>query len=340
MKIGRFDLEKDILIVAEIGNNHEGSFTLAERLIGLAAQAGAGAVKFQTIIPENLITIKNKIRVKQLKKFKLSFKEFECLSKVARKENTLFLSTPFDLECARFLNGIVPAFKIASGDNNFYPLIEYICGTGKPILISSGLADRGQIKKTKDFIESIWNRQGIRQELAILHCVSKYPTPLAEANLLAIPELKKLNVTVGYSDHTVGIDAAILSAALGTRIIEKHFTIDKNYSDYGDHQLSADPKEFALMVRKIKETIKMLGDGNISCHVRQHADANNIRRSIVASRRLKKGSVLSWEDLKWVRPGGGLSPGSEKELLGKILKRSVHEGEMLLNDDVHRNSKG
>ena len=339
MIIDSFDTKKDVLVIAEVGNNHEGSYALAEELIGLAAKAGAGAVKFQTIIPEKLVTPKNKARIEQLNKFRLTYKEFEQLSKVAKKEKVLFLSTPFDIESAAFLNTIVPAFKIASGDNNFYPLIEYISSTGKPILMSSGLADMNQLRETTNFIRRIWEKRRIKQDLAILHCVAKYPVALTEANLLSIENLKKLNVTVGYSDHTIGVEAAIISVALGARIIEKHFTIDKNYSDFCDHKLSADPKEFTLLTSRIKETIEMLGSGNISNQEKKHALTSNIRRSIVANHDLKKGTTISLKDITWLRPGGGLPPGSEGKILNKVLNKSLKRGDMIFSGDVLQNGK-
>ncbi len=269
MKIANFDLNKDILLVAEMGNNHEGSYALAEEMIGLAAKSGAGAVKFQTIIPEKLVSSLQKERIEQLKRFQLTYDEFEKLSNVAKKENVLFLSTPFDIESAKFLEPLVPAYKIASGDNNFYPLIEVIAKTGKPIIMSTGLMEFEEVKSSVDFINNVWKKNGIEQDLAVLHCVTSYPTPPEQANLLSIKQLQNLNVTVGYSDHTLGIQAAVLAVALGARIIEKHFTIDKNYSDFHDHQLSADPMEFALLAQKVKETLELLGKegkSSIFCH--------------------------------------------------------------------------
>lgn len=146
MKIGRFDLDKDILIVAEIGNNHEGCYSLAEEMIGKAAEAGADAVKFQTIVPEKLVSTSQQDRIEQLRRFQLSYEEFERLSKVAEQENIIFLSTPFDIESARFLESLVPAYKIGSGDNDFFPMIDVIALTGKPIIISAGLTDLQEIK--------------------------------------------------------------------------------------------------------------------------------------------------------------------------------------------------
>ena len=335
MKIGNWDLDKDVLIVAEIGNNHEGSYALAEEMIGLAARAGAGAVKFQTIVPEKLVSPGQKDRIKQLEKFRLSYADFEKLSKVAAREKVMFLSTPFDIDSARFLNRLVPAFKISSGDNNFYPLIDVIARMDKPIILSAGLADMEQITKTKEFIQNIWHECRINQELAVLHCVTSYPTLPQEANLLAITTLRdRLGVTVGYSDHTLGIEAAVLSAALGARIIEKHFTLDKNYSSFHDHQLSADPKDMAEMVRRVKETIELMGDGEKRLQKSEAEVIDKVRRSIVASRDLSRGAVIKREDLTWLRPGGGLAPGREGELVGKKLKRAVAAGEYILPEDA------
>lgn len=330
MKIDEFDLDKDILIIAEIGNNHEGSYTLAQELIGLAAEAGVDVVKFQTIIPERLVSVQQTDRIKQLKRFQLSFDEFSKLSEVAKKEGVIFLSTPFDINSALFLNDIVPAFKIASGDNDFYPLIEVISKTGKPIIMSTGLMNLDEINKSVLFINNIWKENQIKQELALLHCVSSYPTLPEQANLLSIRELKKVSDIVGYSDHTLGIEAAVLSVALGVKIIEKHFTLDKNFSAFHDHQLSADPKEMKEMVMRIRAMEKYLGTGEKIPQESELQAVENSRRSIVAGCDLKRGAILKWENLTWLRPGGGLAPGRESEIVGKRLIRSISKDEYIL----------
>ncbi len=334
MKIGNFDLDKEILIIAEIGNNHEGSYTLAEEMIGLAAEAGAGAVKFQTIIPEKLVSLQQTERINQLRKFQLSYDQFEKLSSVAINAGVLFLSTPFDLESAIFLNNLVPAFKIASGDNRFYPLIKVIAETGKPIILSTGGVDINQINKSLNFIVDVWNDLGIHQQVALLHCVISYPTPTDQANLAAINELRKLVSTVGYSDHTLGIDAAVYSVILGARIIEKHFTIDKNHSTFRDHQLSADPAEFKELTMRVKIARKMLGDDHKIPQDCEMASLEKVRRSIVANKNLMAGTTLSWNELGWVRPGGGLEPGRESEIIGKTLNHDLLNGELILLNNV------
>ncbi|MDH3974310.1 MAG: N-acetylneuraminate synthase family protein [Deltaproteobacteria bacterium] len=334
MKIADFNTDEEILVIAEIGNNHEGSYSLAEEMIGLAAEAGAGAVKFQTIVPEKLVSLQQKERIAQLKRFQLSYQDFERLSEVAKQENIIFLSTPFDIESARFLEPLVVAYKIGSGDNNFYPLIDVIARTGKPVIMSSGLMDLEEVKKSVDFISQIWNKNAIDQEMAVLQCVTSYPSPPNEVNLLTIRELQRLNVTAGYSDHTLGIEAALLSTALGARIIEKHFTIDKNYSDFRDHQLSADPAELTQLVERIKEASILLGRSNKNVQESESSLSIAARRSLVAAQDLEKNCTITWENLSWVRPGGGIAPGNEEMILGKKLKTALKAGEMILPDNV------
>ena len=335
MKIGSWNSEKDILVIAEVGNNHEGNFDRACDMVKAAAKAGAGAVKFQTIIPEKLVSLSDRQRIEQLTKFQFTQDQFRQLADEAKKEGVLFLSTPFDIESARFLEPLVPAFKIASSDNNFYPLIEVIAKTGKPILLSTGLANLAQISETESFIDRIWRKEGIDQELAFLHCVASYPAPKEEANLLAIRGLQEeFGGVVGYSDHTLGIDAAVIAAALGARVIEKHFTLDRNLSDFRDHKIAADPEELKTLVEKVKQTQILMGDGSLSPRKSEQEMILKLRRSIVAEHDLKEGTVVSAADLTWVRPGGGLPPGDEDQILGKTLAKNISKGQRISVSDL------
>lgn len=330
MRIGKVDLDQEVLVIAEVGNNHEGSFAHAQELVGLAAESGVQAVKFQTFKTEHFVSPKDEARFKRLKSFELSYEQFGKLAKQATEAGLMFISTPLDLESARFLNGIVECFKIASGDNTFYPLLTEIAETGKPVILSSGLADLSQIKHSVGHIQDHWKKKNIRQDLAVLHCVSAYPVPAAEANLKAIPTLgKELGLTIGYSDHTLGMTAALLSVGLGARIVEEHFTSDKNYSDFRDHQLSADPKEMKELVQKIREANLMLGTGEKTPQPSEVQATQLIRRSIVAARALAAGQMIRQEDLTWIRPGTGLAPGNENQLVGKKLRKAVPAGEQL-----------
>lgn len=334
MKIGNVDLERNILVIAEIGNNHEGDFDQACEMIKQAAKAGAGAVKFQTIVPDKLVSVNEHRRIEQLKRFQFSYEQYGRLAEVAKSQNVIFLSTPFDLQSVEALNPLVPAFKIASSDNNFYPLIEAVAKTGKPIILSTGLADHEQISLTESFIDKVWRKNNISQEMAILHCVTSYPTKPEEANLLAIRTLhEEFGGIVGYSDHTLGITAATLAVALGARIVEKHFTLDKNLSDFRDHQLSADPTDFKALVDNIEEVRKLLGDGSLNPRDSERQVMDQVRRSIVAGQDLEKGTRITLDHISWVRPGGGLAPGSEDQVVGRELLKSLVKGQFIKVED-------
>ena len=335
MKIDAFDVNEKVLVIAEIGNNHEGRFENAREMIALAAESGADAVKFQTFKTEQFIRPEDSKRFEKLKSFELSYNEFEQLSNFAKEKNLLFLATPLDMESAGFLNQIVSGFKIASGDTNFYPMIKIIASTGKPVIVSTGITTIPEIKKTKKLIEDIWKTNNIQQQLAVLHCVSSYPVPPEDANLSAIKVLKEeLDCVVGYSDHTLGIDAAIFSIAMGARIIEKHFTMDKNFSDFPDHKLSADPEDLRLLVKKVENFQKMYGSGAKVLQTSEQEFTQTFRRSISLIRDKKQGDILTAEDLTWLRPGSGIKPGNEKEVIGKKMVCNGKAGEHLTFDMV------
>ena len=330
MRIGPHDLDERVFIIAEIGNNHEGSFDRAEEMIGRAKEAGADAVKFQTIVPERLVSVSEEARIAQLRRFQFSYAQFEDLAARARREGVTFLSTPFDLESVAALDPLVPAFKVASGDNDFFPLLEEVARTGKPILLSTGMSDLDGVGRAKRRIEAEWQRTGRSGALALLHCVVSYPTVPADANLAALRDLATLGCTVGYSDHTIGIAAAVLSVALGARVIEKHFTLDKNQSDFHDHKLSADPAEFAELVRRVREAELLMGAGGKRVLPCEAAVRQRVRRGIAAARDLAAGPIIAAADLGWVRPRAGLAPGSEDELIGRRLAVAVPRGAPIL----------
>jgi N,N'-diacetyllegionaminate synthase len=335
VKIGSVDLEKDVLVVAEIGNNHEGNFATAVHLVKAAAQTGVRAVKFQTFRTEHYVSRKDTARFARLKSFELTFDQFSDLRRLARSLGLLFLSTPFDLQSAAFLMDQVDAFKIASGDNDFYPLLECVAQTGKPILVSTGASDVAKVDSAVEYIRRSWAAVGTPWKLALLHCVSSYPTPLEQANLRAIRFLAdRHGCTVGYSDHTLGIECACLAVAAGARIIEKHFTLDKGFSNFRDHQLSADPREMALLVERVRQVEAMLGTPAKAIQPCEQSVVPVIRRSIVANGDLRSGHSLAAVDLTWVRPSGGLPPGQEHLIIGRTLSRDVTAGEQLTPADV------
>jgi sialic acid synthase SpsE len=335
MIIGHHDTSDRVLIIAEIGNNHEGQFDVAERLVRAAAESGADAVKFQTFRTEHFVSRSDAARYERLKRFELQPAHFEALAGLARTLGLLFISTPLDLRSAAVLEPLVDAFKVASGDNMFYPLLDRIASTGKPVLISSGLSDVTVIDSAVARVNKTWDQMGRAGELGILHCVSAYPTPPEQANLLAIDVLaERYHCAVGYSDHTVGIEAAVLAVARGARIIEKHFTLDKNYSEFRDHQLSADPADLRTLVARIRATSAALGSAEKRVQSCEEPGVVAMRRSIVAAADLQAGHIVEWDDLTWIRPAGGLAPGDEHQLLGRRLVRDVSFGDRLLPADV------
>jgi N,N'-diacetyllegionaminate synthase len=335
MLIGPVDLDREVLVVAEIGNNHEGSFARAEEMIGRAAEAGAQAVKFQTFLPEHYVSRQDKDRLDRLRKFALSFEQFGRLAETAKQLGLIFLSTPFDLCSADALDPLCPAIKIASGDNTFIPLLEHVGSFKKPILLSTGLADLADIEQARATIMRVWEGLSFSGEIVLMHCVSSYPTPPEEANLGAIRTLaERFKGVVGYSDHTLGVRAAVLSVALGARVIEKHFTLDKNLSAFRDHQLSAAPAEFAELVDGVREANEFLGDGRKVAQRSEDANRVAMRRSIAAGVDIPAGTTLQPQHLTWVRPGGGFEPGRENLVLGRAVKRAIAQGEILRAEDL------
>jgi sialic acid synthase SpsE len=333
MRVAGFDTDERVLVVAEIGNNHEGDVSVARELVVAAADAGADAVKFQTFRTEHYVSRLDAERFARLERFRLSFDEFAELAGLARDRGLLFVSTPFDLESAAFLGGVADAIKIASGDNDFEPLLVRAAQTRLPMIVSTGLAEMSAVRGTVELVRHEWGSAD--HGLAVLHCVSAYPVPADEVHLRAISALAaELDCVVGYSDHTAGVDAAPLAVALGARVIEKHFTLDKQYSDFRDHQLSADQPELVELVRRVRLAETLLGTAEKQVQPSERDGAVALRRSVAAVRDLPVGHVVVEADLTWIRPGGGLRPGEEALLLGRTLGRAVAAGEQLAVDDV------
>jgi Sialic acid synthase len=246
MKISNLNTDDKVIIIAEIGNNHEGDFNIAVELIEAAAKSGVDCVKFQTFKTEHYVNKIQTERSERLKSFELSYEEFKDLSEISRQLGLAFISTPFDLESAKFLISICDAIKISSSDNIFYPLLKTVSRDPIPKIVSTGLANFQEVIKLVSYFDSDF--------LALLHCVSAYPVPENQINLSYIHKLSlELNCTVGYSDHSLGIDASALAVACGARKIEKHFTLDNNFSDFQDHKISSDPNEMMQLVKRIRK---------------------------------------------------------------------------------------
>ena len=335
MIIGEINTENKVLIIAEIGNNHEGNFEVAQKLVREAAACGVDAVKFQTFKTEKFINRVDTARFERLKSFELTYSQFSQLSHLAHSLGMLFISTPLDLESAQFLNSIIDAYKIASGDNNFYPLLDEVAKTGKPVFLSTGASDPELIGNAVSALEKGWQKYNTRSDLAILHCVSCYPVPENQVNLQILTTLaNEYQYSTGYSDHAIGIEASVLAVACGARVIEKHFTLDKSFSSFRDHQLSADPKDMSELVQRIRSASILIGSKVKKIQPCEFESSIAIRRSITAGIDMEIGHKVGITDLMWIRPGGGLEPGKEHELLGKRLNRFVKAGEQLHKSDV------
>jgi N,N'-diacetyllegionaminate synthase len=336
MRIGNLDSSEKVIVIAEIGNNHEGSFDVAREMVDRAAETGVDAVKFQTFKTETFVAPSQIERFERMKGFELSQDQFAKLAECARTAGIKFISTPLDMPSAVFLDGIVDALKIASGDNTFYPLIEFVAGTDKPMIVSTGFADESEIALAAATVEKIRAGRPKGSEMALLHCVSAYPVSPEDANLGAVRRLGQRFgdvATVGYSDHTLGTQTATLAIAAGARVIEKHFTLDRNYSDFRDHQLSADPSMMAELVGKIREAETLMGAGDLAPRQVERDSETPVRRSIAAARGLQAGETVGPDDIMWIRPGEGFPPGHESAVLGRTLAKTVGPGDLFAEAD-------
>ena len=327
--------KKKFFVIAEIGNNHEGSFDLAKKLIKLAAKSGVDAVKFQTFKADNFINISQKKRIEQLKKFQFSHEQFEKLKNLAKRNNLHFISTPFDIESAAFLKKICDIIKISSGDNNFFYMIDEILRSNKKIIISTGMSSLDDIKSIISFLKRRLSFSKIKKRIYFLHCVSSYPAQDKDLNLLSINYLKeKLGIKVGYSDHSVGPIAAITAGTLGAEIIEKHFTIDKNYSKFRDHNLSADYHEMKFIVDSLKKVEVMLGEYKKNIHKSEKSNIFSMRRSPYASVDIKKGEILSEKNVVFQRPKIKGASSNYLKIFGKRINKKIKKNTLIKDRNI------
>ena len=325
-------------IIAEAGDNHNGSRELAFRLIDKAVEAGADCVKFQTFITEEIIskraekaeyqkaaTGSDESQYQMVKKLELSFEQFRELQKYAEERGITFLSTPFDIPSVEFLDSInIPCFKIPSGEITNLPYLIKIAETGRDVIMSTGMAELNEIENAINIL-----REYGSGDISLLHCNTEYPTPYEDVNLRAMLTLKeKFGVRVGYSDHTQGIEVPIAAVALGAEIIEKHFTLDHNMEG-PDHKASLEPDELKQMVDGIRKTEKALGNGIKTASPSEKKNIQIARKSIVARRNIEKGEILTEENLAVKRPGNGISPMRWYEVIGTKAIRDFSEDEMI-----------
>ncbi len=335
MKIAEFDTNVRPLLIAEIGNNHEGDGVLALEMAEAAMEAGAGAVKIQIINPVHLVNRSQTDRIAQLERYRLPLDVFIEIGCRVRAKGGLFMASAFDLASLEAIMPHLDAVKIASGDLNFFPLLDRAAAGGKPVILSTGMATLNEIREAVTRLSRVLPAgRTARDLLAILHCVSLYPTPPDKANLAAIRTLREeFDITIGYSDHTLGIEAAVASLALGGRIIEKHFTLDKTRTTFRDHALSADPRDMKVLAESLGRLDAMLGFGDRGEDMPDLETRMAARRSIVAAKDLLAGAVLGAGDMDFVRPGDGLPPADIERLIGRRLRHTLAAHEQLRESD-------
>ena len=350
MKKNNFFLKKnkslDPYVIAEIGVNHECSIVNAKKLIKDAKDGGAQAVKFQSYKAENLSSkdakaywdINKEKSTNQFDLFKkydkFNEKDYVELKKFSKKIGITFLSTPFDNSAVDYLDKIISVYKIASADITNLPLIERICSKKKPIILSTGASNLREIELALNLMK----KKGVK-DICLMHCILNYPTSNKNANLLMISHLKRKfpNVVIGYSDHTKpDKNMANLTTAylLGARVIEKHFTNNKKQKG-NDHYHSMDKSDLKVFFKNIKNLKILLGNSSEKRPIKSELiSRKNARRSIVATRFLKKGKKINKNDIICKRPGTGLSPYFYKKIIGKKVARSIQEDQILKLSDI------
>lgn len=330
--------QDSIYIIAEAGVNHNGDVAIAMRLIDVAAKAGADAVKFQLFDPEEITSPGAPLaeyqkrsgetsQIDMLKALTLTRDEYKSLAAHADERNIDFIVTPFDAESAKFLKTLpVPALKIPSGEITNLPFLREVAALHLPVILSTGTSDLEEVT------EAVQVFRNAGTELSILHCTSSYPTPMEQVNLRAMQTLADtFGVPTGLSDHTEGIEVAIAAAALGARIIEKHFTLDRTASG-PDHAASIEPDELAALVRAIRNVQSALGTGK---KVRQSCEENTAavaRRSIHVVSDLQANETITARHVALKRPGTGISPKELHAIIGKTAVRDIAAGTLLTPD--------
>ncbi len=323
-------------IIAEAGVNHNGDLKLAKKMVEVTKEAGADAIKFQTFKTESLVTkdaekeryqkaLVKESQYEMLKKLELGQKEQRDLFFYCQKRKIIFLSTPYDEESADFLEKLgVPAFKISSSDLTHLPLLKYIAKKKLPMIISTGASYLKEIE---------WAVKAVKEEgnnkIILLHCTNIYPASLQDVNLRAIDTLRKtFNLPIGYSDHTLGMTIPIAAVAMGAKVLEKHFTLDRNLPG-PDHKASLEPQEIKKMVEAIRETERALGSSLKKPVKGEYEDRKLGRRSIVAEVDIPKGAIITKDMLAIKRPGAGILPQYINEIVGKRAKKSIKADTLL-----------
>ena len=331
-----------VLIIAEAGVNHNGSIENAFKLVDAAVEAGVDYVKFQTFKSENLVSKSAKkadyqventgnateSQLEMLKKLELSHEQHEQLIEYCNEKGIQFFSTAFDLDSLEYLKEIgLNLVKIPSGEITNLPYLRKAAQLFPKVIISTGMAT---LEEIKDAVH-VFSKEGIsRENISILHCNTEYPTPFSDVNLKAMLHIQKqFGTEIGYSDHTLGIEVPIAAVALGAKVIEKHFTLDKTMEG-PDHKASLEPEELKAMVSGIRNIEKSIeGDGLKKPSKSETKNIEIARKSIVAKKDIGKGEVFSEENITIKRPGNGISPMKWDEVIGKIATKNFNEDELI-----------
>jgi len=323
------------IIIAEAGVNHNGDIQIAKKLVKYASFAGADYIKFQTFEALKLVSSSTKkadyqklndntndeSQFSMLKSLELGHDDHYALIKECEKYNIKFLSSAFDVQGLEFLNSIgVDLFKVPSGELTNLPYLEKLSSIGKPIILSTGMANLGEIWSAMKILT-----KGISKEkITILHCNTEYPTPMRDVNLKAMVNIRReFNCKVGYSDHTLGIEIPIAAVAMGAAVIEKHFTIDRKFVG-PDHASSLEPEELELMVNSIRNVeLAVSGNGEKLPTPSEKKNISLVRKSIHSSKFIKSGQIISEDDLIPLRPGDGISPMEWYKIIGSKARNDI-----------------
>ena len=329
-----------VFIIAEAGVNHNGSVSLAKQLIDVAVESGADAVKFQTFKTENLVlkntqkaeyqkqtTDASESQFDMIKKLELDMETHKELIAYCQEKDIMFLSTPFDHDSINLLSSLgLQIFKIPSGEITNLPYLRYIGSLGKRVILSTGMSD---LREIGNALKILINAGTSKDNITVLHANTMYPTPMEDVNLHAMLTIQKaFSVSVGYSDHTLGIEVDIAAVAIGASVIEKHFTLDK-FMEGPDHKASLEPQELKAMVSAIRNIEKALGSSKKKPSTSESVNIDIARKSIVANQSIKKGDKLSSKNITTKRPGTGINPMQWDEIIGTSAKKDYRMGDLI-----------
>jgi len=323
------------IFIAEIGVNHEGDVSQAKKMLEMAAEVGVDFVKFQSYTPQRYASENDANRFQRVSKFSLNINDFEELANLSARLGVGFLSTPLTEDWVELLNPMCSAFKIASGDITFKPVIQNAAQTGKPLIISTGAATIDEIDQAVDWVTREVGGENLKDRLILMHCVAAYPTPIEQANILAIPFMKeRYGINVGYSNHVIGANACLAAVAVGANVIEVHFTDKKEGREFRDHALSFDQNDLVSFIKNAREIKQSLGKFTKEVQPCEYSGVPLIRKGIVAARDLNEGEQLAVGDLMYARPAIEFVSNEIDNLIGKVLKQPVKQGYLIPRSSV------